>query len=101
MLMINFTENLTKVKGLTLDSILPSKGKVKIRLALKNEFLNNTGIYYQSKNQILYKLKILKTLIFAKQYKISFFIHFLNLSVVTINFLKNNMVYKSKKPNLN
>ena len=82
-LMIDFTENPTKVGGSTSDGISPSRRKVKIRLVLKDRteklglilisvfylpnslsnlvglgFLNNAGIYYHNKDQTFYNLII-------------------------------------------
>lgn len=76
-------ENLTKVERLSLDSILLSRKKVKIRCVLKDKtkglvliltnvfyffnnllklislgFLNSARIYYHNKDQILDNLKI-------------------------------------------
>lgn len=89
--MIDFIENLTKVGRSTLNSISPSRGKVQIRLVLKDgikrlvfiltnvfylfnkpsnliclDFLNNARIYHHNKNQILYDLKIQKIFAFAE-----------------------------------
>lgn len=89
--MSNFVENHTKVKGSTSDDISPDRGKVKIRLILKDRMedlvfieinvfylpnspfnfvnlslLSNTGIYHYNEDQTLYDLKIQKTLAFAK-----------------------------------
>lgn len=53
-LMIDFEENPTKVGGLTSDSISPSKERVKIRLALKDNteglVLTLTNIFHLSYN---------------------------------------------------
>ena len=93
-LMIDFTENSTKVGGSTSDSVSPGKGKVKIRLALKdgteglvltltNVFyltnspsnlvslglLNDAGIYHHNEDQTLYDLETRKTFAFAERYK--------------------------------
>lgn len=125
-LIIDFTENPTKVGGLTSDCILPGRKKVKIRLALKDRIeglvfiltnvfylpnnssklislglLNNAGIYHHNKNQILYNLKTQKILAFTKRYKTSFLLHPLNLLVAVVNFLKNSKIYKKKTPNVN
>lgn len=122
-LITNFIKNLTKVGRLISDGISPGRGKVKIRLALQDKikeliltlinvfylpyslsnlislgFLNNAGIFYYNKDQILYKLETQKTFAFAKQYKTSFFLYPLNLSTAAISLLKNNNVYK--EPNV-
>lgn len=80
--MTDIIENPIKVGGSILDGISPSRGKVKIRLVLKdgikeliltltNVFyllnspsnlislglLNNVGIYYDNKKETLYNLK--------------------------------------------
>lgn len=124
--MSNFTENYTKVGGLTSNDILPSREKIKIRFALKDRIeglvfifinvfycsnslsnfvslglLNNAGIYYHNEDLILYDLKTQKTVTFAKQYKTSFFLYLLNLSVATVNFLKNSKVYKEEETVIN
>lgn len=124
--MIDFTKNSTKVGGPTSDNIPPGKEKVKIKLVLKDRIeelvltlinifyfshspsnlvslnlLNDAEIYHYNKDQILYKLKIEKTLAFAKQYKTSFFLHPRNLSAAAVNLLKNNRVYNGEKPNVN
>lgn len=77
--MTDYLANLTRVKGLTLEGILPEHGIVKIRLSKKNgnkrlilnfqnilyllngffnlvslELLNNISIHYNNKNQTLY-----------------------------------------------
>lgn len=90
-LMINFTENPTKVGGSTLDDISSGREKVKIRLTLKDrikklvltltnifyfphsssnlislELLNDVGIYHHNEDQILYNLEMQKTLVFAE-----------------------------------
>lgn len=79
--MIDFMKNFTKVGRLTLNSILPGRRKVKIRLVLKDKIeilililtnvfyylnnssnldtlglLNNMEIYYHNKDKRLYKL---------------------------------------------
>ncbi len=124
--MIDFTENPIKVGGSTSDDISPGKGKVKIRLALKDGteglvftlinvfylpnslsnlvnlgFLNNAGIYYHNEDQTLYNLEIRKTLAFTEQYKTSFLLHPLNLLAAAVNLLKNSKIYKEKTPNIN
>ena len=120
-LMIDFTENPTKVEGSTSDGISLGRRKVKIRLVLKDgieglaltltnvfylpnslsnlvslDFLNNARIYHHNEDQTLYNLKIRKTLAFAKQYKTSFFLHPLNLSAVAINLLNNSEIYEEE-----
>lgn len=124
--MTDFTENPTKVGGSTSDGISPGRGKVKIRLALKDgteglvltltnvfylphspsnlinlDLLNDAGIYHHNEDQTLYDLESRKTLAFAERYKTSFLLHPLNLSAAAVNFLKNNGVYKGERPNLN
>lgn len=125
-LMSNFVENLTKVGGSNSNSILLGRGKVIIRLGLKDgteglvliltnvlylpnspfnlvglSLLNNAKIYYHNKDQILYNLEIWKTLAFAEQYKTSFFLHPINLSVAAMNLFKNNKLYQKEITNVN
>ncbi len=124
--MIDFTENPTKVGGSTSDGISPGKGKVKIRLALRdgieglvltltNVFylpnspsnlvslglLDDAGIYHHNKDQTLYNLETRKTLAFAERYKTSFLLHLLNLSAAAVNHLKNSEIYEEETPNVN
>ena len=124
--MTDFIENPTKVGGSTSDGISPGRGKVKIRLALKdgtegliltltNVFylpnsqsnlvslglLNNAGIYHHNEEETLYDLKSRKTLAFAKRYKTSFLLHPLNLSAAAVNLLRNNEVYEGNGPSIN
>lgn len=124
--MINFTENTTKVRRLTLDSISSGRRKIKIRLVLKDRteelililinifyllsspsnlvslsFLNNAKIYHHNKDQILYDLEIWKTLTFAKWYKTNILLHSFNLLLATINLLKNSKFYKKEISNMN
>lgn len=119
--MINFVENSTKVKGLTSDGISPDREKVKIKLVLKDgkkkllfilinifyfpnslsnlvslSLLNDAKIYHHNKDQILYNLEIQKILIFLEQFKISFFLYPINLSVAIVNLFKNSKFYKKK-----
>ncbi len=120
-LMIDFIKNPIKIRGLTSNGILLGRRKVKIRFTLKDRieglvfiliniiyllnslsnlislgFLNNAGIYYHNKDQILYNIEIQKTFTFAKQYKTSFFLYLLNLLAIAINLLKNSKIYKKK-----
>lgn len=124
-LMIDFEENPTKVGGSISDSILPSKRKVKIRLALKDDIerlvlplmnvfylpyspsnfvnlglLNNIGIFHHNQNRTLYNQETQKVFGFAKYNNINFLLHPLHLSITAISFLKQNHIYKSKKPNI-
>lgn len=84
-------ENLTKVRGLTSNSISPGRKKVKLILTINDrikklvfiltnilyflnspsnlvnlEFPNYARIYYYNKDQILYNIETQKTLAFAK-----------------------------------
>lgn len=124
--MINFMENFIKVRGSISDSILSGIKKVKISLILRygieklvftltNVFYlsnnlfnvvslslqNNARIYYHNKNQILCNLKTLKTFIFIKSYKTSFFLYLFNLSTVVVNLIKNSRIYKEETSNMN
>ncbi len=124
--MIDFTKNPTKVGGSTSDGISPGRGKVKIRLALRdgteelvltltNVFylpnspsnlvslglLNNAGIYHHNEDQTLYNLETQKTLAFAERYKTSFLLHPLNLSAAAVNLLKNSEIYEEETSNVN
>ncbi len=124
--MIDFTENPINIGGSTSDSISPGRGKIKIRLALKDGierlvlilinvfyfpnnlsnlvnlgFLNDAGIYHYNKDQTLYNPETQKNLAFAKQYKTSFLLHPFNLSVAVVNLFKNNEIYKEETPNMN
>lgn len=123
--MTDFKENPTKVGRSTSDGISPGRGRVKIRLALKdgteglvltltNVFyllhspsnlvslglLNNAGRFHHNEDQTLYDLETRKTLSFAERYKTSFLLHLLNLSAAAVNLLKNNGVYEGEKPNV-
>ncbi len=125
-LMIDFTENPTKVGGSTSDGISPDRRKVKIRLALKDRteglvltltnvfylpnspsnlvslgLLNDVGIYHHNEDQILYNLEIWKTFAFAERYKTSFLLHPLNLSAAAVNLLKNSEIYEEETSNVN
>ena len=88
--MTDFTENLIKVRGSISDKILSRKGKIKIRLVLKDGskgikliltnlsyfsnnspnlinlgLLNTVKIYYHNKNQIIYYLYRYRMLVFG------------------------------------
>lgn len=120
-LMINFTENLTKVGASTSDGISSDRRKVKIRLTLRDRiedlvltstnvfyllnslfnifspsFLSNIEIYYLDKDEILCDLKTPKTFAFAEQYKTNFYLHLLNLLAAGVNLLQKSKVYKKK-----
>lgn len=58
-------------------------------------------IYHYNKDQILYNLEMQKIFAFIKQYKTSFFLHYLNLLAAAENLLKNDQIYKREKPNVN
>lgn len=123
--MIDFEENLSKVRKSTSHSILPNKERVKIRLALEdgtemivitltNVFyfpnspsnlvslglLNNARIFHYNKDQTRYDQKIRKIFTFTQYYNTSFFLHLLNLSIAAVSLLKHNNIYESKKPNI-
>ncbi len=124
--MIDFTENATKVRGSNSDDISPGRGKVKIRLILRDGteglvltltnifylpnslsnlvslgLLNDAGIYHHNKDQTLYNLETQKTFAFAERYKTSFLLYPLKLSAAVVNLLKNSEIYKEKTPNVN
>lgn len=125
-LIIDFTENSTKVRRSSFDDISLGRRKVKIRLVLKDAtkrlvfiltnifylpnnssnlvtlgFLNNVGIYHHNKDSIFYNYETQKTLAFTEQYKISFFLYPLNLSAAAVNLHKNRKIYEEKIPNIN
>ena len=79
--MIEYRTHPTKIGGSTSDRISPGRGKIRLRLALKDGFeglilnlqnmfyfpnspcnllslglLNNSGIYYDNENETLYKI---------------------------------------------
>lgn len=120
--MINFMQNPTKVRILTLDGISLGRKKSKIRLVLKDrtkglvliltnifyffhspstlvslDVFNNAQIYHHNKDQILYNPKTQKTFLFAKRYKTSFFLYPFNLLMANMNILKNHDIYKKER----
>lgn len=119
--MTDYLVNPTRDGSSTSDSILLGRKIIKIRLAkednskrlifnIENIFyfpnslfnlvslrlLNDAGIYYNNKNQILYNKISWKPLAFAQHWETSFLLHLLNFSASAINLLKaNNNIYKN------
>ena len=79
--MTEYCTHITKIDGSTSDGISPGRGKIRLRLVLKDGseglilnlqnvlylpnspcnllslgFLNNSGIYYDNKNETLYEI---------------------------------------------
>lgn len=106
-----------KVRGSILKGILPDRKKIKIRLEVKNGIerlilalinifyflhnpsnlvslavLNNIGIFYYNKYQMLYNQGTWETFTYVKQYTTYYFLYLLN-SALFVNLLKNNDIY--------
>ena len=106
--MTEYYERPTRIGGSTADGISPSRGKVRLRLSLKNGregvildlknmfllphspsnlvslgLLNNHGIFHDNENETLYDKRTKETLADVERWKTSFFLNPLNLSVPT------------------
>ena len=104
--MTEYHEKPTRIGGSTADGVSPGRGKVRLRLSLKdgregvilnlnNVFflphsssnlvslglLNIHGIFYDNENETLYDRRTKETLAYAERWRTSFLLHPLNLSV--------------------
>ncbi len=111
--MTNFAERPTRVARSILDGVSPSRGTVRIRLALEDgseriiinlrnvfylsnspsnlislSLFNDARIYYDNEEQALYDKASQKRLAFSQKWERRFLLHLLNLSVSAANLLK-------------
>ncbi len=105
-LMTGYHDKPTRIGGSTANGVSPGRGKVRLRLSLKNGcegvvlnlndvfllpsspsnlvslgLLNIHGIFYDNENETLYDRRTKETLAYAEKWKTSFFFHPLNFSV--------------------
>ncbi len=104
--MTEYHERLTRIGGSTADGMSSGRGKVGLRLSLKDGLkrvildlkhvfllphnlsnlvslglLNSHGIFYDNENEMLYDRTTKETLAYAERWRTSFLLHLLNLSV--------------------
>lgn len=121
-LITQYIEKSIRVKGSIANRVSLSRGKIKIYHVKKNgskslvltltnifylsnnssnfiilNLLNNIGIYYHNKDQILYNQSTWKILAFVKKYKTSFPLYLFHLSLIAMNLLRKYEVYKRPK----
>ncbi len=110
----------TRIGGSTSDGISPSRGKIRLRLALKDGseglilnlynvfflsnspcnllslgFLNNSGIYYDNENETLYEIHTRQVLAQAQRWRNNYLLKPLNLSNGAVNLLRvDNSTYQ-------
>ncbi len=109
-----------RIGGLTSDRISPGRGKIRLRLALKDGseglilnlhnvfylfnspcnllslgFLNNSGIYHDNKNETLYKINIKQVLAQAQRWRNNYLLKPLHLFDGAVNLLRvDNLTYQ-------
>ena len=124
-LMTEYRTHPTKIGGSTSDGISPGRGKIRLRLALKdgseglilnlqNVFylpnspcnllslglLNNSGIYHDNENETLYEIHSRQILAQAQRWRNSYLLKPLNLSDGAVNLLRvDNSTYQGQ-PNI-
>ncbi len=111
--MTEYQERPTKIGRSTLDGISPGRGKIQLRLGLKNGseelilnlqnvyylpkslynlvslgLLNDNGIYYDNKNETLYEVNTRQTLAHVQRWRNSYLLKPLNLSDGAVNILR-------------
>ena len=105
-LMIKYHEKPTRIGGSTADGMSPGRGKMRLRLSLKNgrkgvildlknvfllphspsnivslDLLNNHRSFYDNKNEMLYYRTSKETLAYTERWRTSFLLHPLNIFV--------------------
>ena len=124
-LMTEYCLYTTRIGGSTLDGISPGRGKIRLRLALKNGseglilnlsnmfylpnspynllslgLLNNSGIYHDNENKTFYKIHTRQLLAQAQYWRNSYLVKPLNFFDRAVNFLRvNNAIYQGP-PNI-
>lgn len=111
--MTEYRERPTKIGGSTSDGISPGRGKIQLRLSLKDGseglilnfqnvyylpkspcnlvslgLLNDSGIYHDNENETLYEVKTRQTLAQAQRWKNSYLLKPLNLSDGAVKILR-------------
>lgn len=111
--MTEYREQPTKIGGSTSDGVSPGRGRIRLRLGLKDGFeglilnpqnvyylpkspcnlvslglLNDSGIYHDNENEVLYKINTRQTLAQAQRWRNSYLLRPLNLSDGTVNLLR-------------
>lgn len=118
--MTEYYERPTRIGGSTADGMSPGRGKVRLRLSLKDGregvvlnlkdvflllhspsnlvslgLLNQHEIFYDNENEILYDKSTKETLAYGERWKTSFLLHPLNLSASVTHLTQNdNDLYK-------
>lgn len=113
LLMTKYWERPIKICGSTLNKISPRKGKIQLRLGLKNGskelilnlkniyylsksscnllslgLLNNSNIYHNNENEIFYKFNTRQILAHAQCWRNGYLLKLLNLTNKAVNILK-------------